>query len=362
MTTLPAIATRPFPLPSDLMPPDRAKPWCRAILAAARSVFGNGDTPAEIARRTWPRDLAAHEILTRAARDPATTTTSGWASQLVETQSAGLVRAMGRGSAVAQLLDLAITVTASRPTSIPAISFSGASALTFTAEGGAIPALQGVSSNITLSPKKIAAIVGITRQLAELSDPAAEQLIRIMLSEHLASRLDSLMLDAVASSAVRPAGLRFGIAALTSATAGSESMATDIAALVQAVASVSGGDVVLVCAPAQWAALMTKIGTPLPFPVLYSGGLADGDVVAIAPAALAIAMDAEPLISVSDAAVVHFDDAPSQISTVGTPNVVAAPSLSLFQHDMIGIRIIWRASWGLRSASGLAHITAATWG
>ena len=172
------------------------------------------------------------------------------------------------------------------------------------------------------------------------------------------------MLDAVAGSATRPAGLRNGISAITAATAGSEAMFTDIGALVNAVAPVSGGDIVIVAAPAQWAALMLKSGSlPAPFPILYSAGLSDGDVVAIALPALAIAMDDSPRIEVSENALLHFEDTtPLQIGTAGSPNTVAAPALSLFQVDAIGLRIIWRATWGLRSTSGLAHITGANWG
>ena len=116
-------------------------------------------------------------------------------------------------------------------------------------------------------------------------------------------------------------------------------MFTDLGNLVAAVSSVSAGDIAIVASPAQWSALTLKAGSPPPFPILYSAGLADGDVVALALPALVIAMDEAPQISVSDTAVVHFEDTtPLQLGTIGTPNTVAAPSISLFQVDAVGLR------------------------
>src|SRR5262249_45744109 len=71
---------------------------------------------------------------------------------------------------------------------------------------------------------------------------------------------------------------------------------------------------------------------------------------------------AEPEITASDAAVIHQETSPSPIGTVGTPNLVAAPSRSLFQTDTIGIRLILRATWALRAPGAVAWIANTTWG
>jgi hypothetical protein len=73
-------------------------------------------------------------------------------------------------------------------------------------------------------------------------------------------------------------------------------------------------------------------------------GLPSKTVVAVAPAGIASGYQGPPIIETGREALLHFDDsAPADIvDTVGT---VAAPSRSLFQTDLIGIRIKANAAW-----------------
>ena len=65
---------------------------------------------------------------------------------------------------------------------------------------------------------------------------------------------------------------------------------------------------------------------------------------------------------VSDQATLHFEDtAPTQIGTVGTPNVVAAPARSLWQTDTIGVRMLLDINWGMRRTGVVAWTQTMTW-
>ena len=90
--------------------------------------------------------------------------------------------------------------------------------------------------------------------------------------------------------------------------------------------------------------------------------MAAGTVLAIASNALVSATDVVPRFEVSDQATFHLEDAtPLAIGTAGSPNTVAAPTKSLWQHDLLSIRLVLEVSWALRTSAGLAWTENVTW-
>jgi hypothetical protein len=117
---------------------------------------------------------------------------------------------------------------------------------------------------------------------------------------------------AVSGDITRLAGLRANIAAGTASASAtrSEAMAADVATLVGAVAGIAGnGPIALVAAPAQAAALRLWARRDLVYPILASGSLAAGMVMAVAANALVSAADPAPRFSIADVAALHFDTA-----------------------------------------------------
>jgi len=83
----------------------------RACLAMARSVHDRDRLgAAETARRAWSDDRATLEIVQRAVSSAATSTTSGWASQLAATAVADLISTLGPASAGSQLIAQALNL------------------------------------------------------------------------------------------------------------------------------------------------------------------------------------------------------------------------------------------------------------
>ena len=117
--------------------------------------------------------------------------------------------------------------------------------------------------------------------------------------------------------------------------------------------------IIFFAAPKQAAAI--KMRQPdFPYEVLTSSGLTSGTVVAIASNALASAIDATPRIEVGDQAAVHLDNVTPL--AIGTPPAsVAAPVVSLWQADLISVRVIFEVSWAMRSNVGLAWTESVTW-
>jgi hypothetical protein len=309
--------------------------------------------------RSWAAQLRAH-IEGRAVTNPATTTTTGWAAELAVDGIAEFVGGFAGLSASGRLIELGMRVSLDGVGSIavPNIIPVAADAGTWVVEGAPIPVRQGLLTATTLEPRKLAVINVYTWELAQHSD--IEAFLRRLLSEAAGLALDAAIFDANAASTARPAGIRNGIAALTAATGNDDpAMMADLTALAAAVAGAAGsGPILFIASPAQAVRIGLWSLIEAPMQVIASSALADGIIIAVAANAFVSGFGSEPEFSISDQATVHMDDSPAAIGTVGTPTVIAAPTRSLWQQGLIGIRMILPAAWGLRAPSGVAWLTA----
>lgn len=175
--------------------------------------------------------------------------------------------------------------------------------------------------------------------------------------------LDASLFSATAAvTGVRPAGILNAVAALTpsAATPLIDAMTADIQSIAKALAPVAGASPpVLVAAPAQAAALALRTPRDL-WPVLECAALPDKTVIGLVPAALATVIE-PPRIDRGESAAVHMDTVPSDISTAGSPAVVAYPVGSMFQIDAVSLRLILPATWARRSPSAVAWIQNTVW-
>ncbi len=139
-------------------------------------------------------------------------------------------------------------------------------------------------------------------------------------------------------------------------------MLADIATVAGGVAPVAGNSpITLVANPVR--AMMLKLRAPrdLPVTVLASSAIAPADLVAIAPSAVVSATDGVPEISAAKATLVHQDDAPTNIGTEGSPNVVAAPTISTYQTAALALKCKMLASWSRRDDRAVAWLSATGW-
>lgn len=101
----------------------------------------------------------------------------------------------------------------------------------------------------------------------------------------------------------------------------------------------------------------------LGYPVIATSGLAAGIVVCVAPSALAVVGNGDPIrVEVSTEATVHFEDTtPLALSATATPNTVAAPALSAFQMDLTVIRMLAPITWAMRTTGAVSWVSSVTW-
>jgi hypothetical protein len=280
---------------------------------------------------------------------------------------ADFVDSLAPQSAGASLLGMGLSLPASDGAifQVPAIAASPGKA-DFIIEGGDIPVEQfDVSNNLVLNLRKLASISAFTRESMEHSIPAVELLVGNALRASMSASLDAKLLDANAADSARPAGLLHGISAGSESANSNlvEAMEEDLSTVIGGVAPVAGANpIVLVLAPPQGRRLKLRMAGrgDLGFDVLISSALTEKAVVAVATNCLASALDPTPRLDVSSQTVLNFDDSsPQDIVTNGTP--AAGSTKSLFQIDVLALKMVLRVCWGLRSASGLSWLEDTIW-
>lgn len=356
----------------------------RAAVVALISHVTKHD-PVQILHKAYGDDEATKLIfdhVTKAASAPATTGTSGWASQLVQTVNADFMETLLPSSVYPELSKRGLRLTFGRNgvISIPSRSATPTIAGSFVAEGAPIPVRQGAFTSQSLTPKKMAVISTFTREIAQHSVPAIEGLIRDAIREDTAVAIDTVLLDATAASSIRPAGIRNGVTVTTATSGGGIAALTgDAKNLMGALLTATNGNVrapVWIMNPAQalaisltanaggdfvFAAAMND-GTFLGYPVIQSPTVTAGMLILVDAADFVSVEGDEPMFDVSDQATLHMEDtSPAAIGTTGTPNVVAAPVRSLWQTDSLALRMILPMNWTLRRSGVLAWTQSVTW-
>jgi HK97 family phage major capsid protein/HK97 family phage prohead protease len=358
----------------------------RSLVCAVKAHF-HKKSPHQIMKEEYGDDeptRAVLNVITRAATVPADTVTSGWASQLVATSITEFFSALMPNAVYPALASRGGKFSFGQAgiVSMPTRASTPTIAGSFVAQGAPIPVRQGAFSAITFTPKKMGVISAFTREIAEHSTPSIEGLIRQAIVEDTATAIDSVLLDGTAATTTRPAGLRAGVS-VTTATAGGglTALIGDIRGLTSALITGSNGNLrspVWIMNPGDVLAASlipaTAGGGEFPFKTELTGGTLQGYPViqsSNVPADMMFLVDAADFVSVtgdtprfdvSDQATLHFEDTtPLQISTVGSPNTVAAPVRNLWQTDTIAVRMLLDINWGMRRTGVTAWTQTMTW-
>ncbi|HVG51645.1 MAG TPA: phage major capsid protein [Xanthobacteraceae bacterium] len=326
----------------------------------------------------------ACDLFAKAATAPAMTTVTGWAAELVQQVNSAFMEQLLPSSVYPSLSALGLRLTFGRNgrINVPTRSATPTVAGSFVGEGAPIPVRQAAFTAAALTPKKMAVITTWTREMDEHSVPAIEGLLRNAIQEDTAISIDTVLLDNNPATTIRPAGLRNGVAGLTpTAGGGFNALVGDLKGLTGAVLTATNGNVrsmVFIMNPQQ-ALSIGFIQPPVPggiFPfaaeinnnrlvgyaVIKSGTVPLGTVIAMDAADYVSVTGDTPRFEISDQATLHMEDtAPQHIGTAGTPAVVAAPVMSMFQTDSMALRLILPMNWVVRRAGTVAWVAGVTW-
>src|SRR6516162_300506 len=350
---------RPFPLPSDMQRSPRAASLLARAGAAYLKAFITGDTPERTAKAMF-----GDSTIIKAATTPAMLSgTAAWAQSLGGVAVYDLIQDATTVSAAADLIDRGLKVNMSGVAElhVPGRALTAAAAGQWVAESGAIPVRALNFSNAAiLRLRKLAVITTYSRELADSSN--IEEIVRATNSEAAGLALDLAMLSNSAGDASKPAGLLFNIAPLTpTAGGGQNAMAQDLENLFAALATNGAGKTaVIIAALPQAVRLMMEAGPKFNFDIIPSTALATGTVIVLEVASFVSGFSSVADFSVSKVGTVHMEDTSPTDITGDTPSP-AVPVKSLFQLELIGMKMNMAAAWGLRAANHAAWITGTTW-
>jgi HK97 family phage major capsid protein/HK97 family phage prohead protease len=339
----------------------------------------------EMRRKIYGDDESTKAMLewqTKAASQVATTTLVGWAAELVQQFVVDFMQLLMVQSVFAPLsaAGLALSFGRNGKIVIPTRSRTPTIAGSFVGEGLPIPVRQGAFTSQTLTPKKMAVITTWTREIDEHSVPAIQGLLRDAIQYDTGVALDAILLDANPATAIRPPGILNGVSGLTpTAGGGFAALVGDIKALTGALLTGTLGNVRnprwlmnpqqansigLVAAPGAGVFPFREEisqGRLSGWPVIVSGTVPAGTVIVI-DAADFVSVAEGPRFEISDQATLHMEDTtPTDISTTGTPAVVAFPAKSMFQTDSMALRLIMPMNWVIRRTGTVAWVAGVTW-
>ena len=375
---------RPFALKSKTMEPLEFLVRAGTVRALSRSMGISIDDARVKAYGDDEVTKMVCDLTLKSAVSPAMTTVTGWAAELVQQIVTDIMPTLLPSSVFPSLSAMGLKLSFGRNGRIiiPTRNVTPTVAGSFVGEGQPIPVRMAGFSSQTLTPKKMAVISTWTREMDEHSIPAIEGLLRDAIQQDTAISIDTILLDVNPATAIRPAGLRNGVAGLTpTAGGGFNALVGDLKQLTGAILTATNGNIrnmVWIMNPQQ-ALSIAFIQPPVPgglfpFAAEINAGRLNGRPViqsGTVPVGVVICMDAADYVSVSgdaprfeisDQATLHMEDTnPQQLAAAGTAPVVAAPAQSMFQTDSLALRLILPLNWTVRRAGVVAWVAGVTW-
>lgn len=310
---------------------------------------------------TWPEDHLA-DALVKSAIWPTTTETSG----LPTFTGVRVLPSLAPQSAAVRLFEragLKLDFQGVHEYRIPyAAEFP---APVFIAEGAPSPVIQAnLDALVVGPPAKMLFICGISGTLETYSIEAASGIITNIMTDSASKALDAAVFSDVPGDEIRPPGILHGVVAQTPVAGGGlTALVGDLKKLIGEIASagLDTDDVVIITNPVNATSLRLLAPQPFAHSIFSTTALPVGTVVAVLPDGVATGYSGAPEINTSKQALVHFEDtAPAQIGSSGTPSVVAAPTLSAFQTDVLLLRLRTKVAWAPRSGA-VQVVHSVTW-
>lgn len=391
---------------------DASELWVKNAVVQFKA-FCERKSPDQVLSEVYPKNKALEAIQTinKTAVPVATTFTTGWAKELVQTDIRGFIDLLTTTSVAAALASRTLmlnfdgydSVTIPRRAARTATNDLGGA---FVGEAGAIPLGQLSLSSTQLMRYKMGVISTFSKELAERSTPSIEAIIRQGILADMSIRLDSVFLGAAAQvNGVQPAGILSGVTVAAGTAGGGVAAVTgDIKSMVGALVSANLGTRPILIVNTQDALsiglLQTALGDfvfrtelnggrLLGVEVVRSLNVTKGTAILVDGAAIATAFDMA-MFDVSDVATVveanadltaptMASDAAGAIGSTAnqvlrnggidvTDSQATAPvasvghtSRSLWQTHSVGIKAVMPVSWGIIQPGGVVGRNSLSW-
>lgn len=336
---------------------------------------GNKLEAAEYAKRTWGDGMdevvrgLREGIMTRAAVAPGTTTNSTFAAPLVPTNYAqdflDLLRPKTVLGRIPGLRHVPFNTSMAAQTAGGTFKWVG--------QGKMKPVTNAQYAAVTLGSAKASGIVVLTEELVRQSSPSAEASVRDSMVKDCANFLDAQFLDSTVAAVanVNPASITNGVTGTAATGTDVADARSNIAARIQAFSDLNYdlGELVIIMSQSMAFALGTMVnsvgnpafpglgingGSILGVPVITGGNVGSQIVFAIAPSIL-MADEGGIEVDVSREASVELQETPTE------PSDATTVLTSLWQANLVGIRVERFISWGKARTTAVDRITSAAY-
>jgi len=229
------------------------------------------------------------------------------------------------------------------------------------------PVTKSDFATVTVPAAKCSGIVAVSEELAELSTPPAVGVMREEIADGIVGFMDVQFTDpAVAAVAgVSPASITNGASSTASAGTSQANCATDWQLLITnfLAGNPSVENMVILATPANAVAaaralnqptLGLKSGTIFGIPVVVSGSVG-ARLIALDASQILIADDGGLNVDVNTSALVEMNSTPAD------PTVSATVLVSLFQRNLIGLRITRMVTWKRAATTSVYFISGASY-
>lgn len=328
--------------------------YCMALAACN----GNRAEAATYARQTWSGDQGegVAQLMVRAPVAAGDTLTSGWASQLVQTNYLNEFLELLRPMTVIGRVPGFTRV----PFHTQVVIQSAGGTYAWRGQGVAKPVTKPTVTSVSLAIAKAAGIIVITDELARSSQPSAQELVRREMLGGMQQYLDGQLLDPSVSATpnVSPASITNAVTGDAAGGTAASNARADIVGKIGDMLALNypRSELVIFMAESVEFVLKSQInagGNPnfpefigdrlFGIPVISSNNsaLASQIVVAHAPS-IVFADDGGTQIDISREASVIMDSAPQSVDVQdGYP----PPHTSLWQNNLVGIRAERWINW-----------------
>ncbi len=312
--------------------------------------------------------------IAKAAVEAGDTTTTGWAAELADYNymASEFIEFLRPQTIIGKFGANGVPALRRVPFNIKVPTQTAGSSAAWVGEGLAKPVTKINLNTATLRFAKVAGIVVMTDELVRFSNPSAEALVRDDLSAAIIQFLDEQFVDPTVTAVVNvsPASITNGVGNMAASGTTAEDFRNDLrAAITQMInANINPAGVVIVMQSSLALALSlmrNDLGNK-EFPDLTAaGGMVEGlnvitsqsvpvgVVVFVQPREIMLADDGAIGIDVSREATVVMDDGVSPYSTT---------SVSLWQNNLVGLKVERVIDWRRRRDAAVFYITAAGYG
>jgi HK97 family phage major capsid protein/HK97 family phage prohead protease len=347
--------------------------FTRYVIAQCRAK-GNLMQAAEIAKQ-WSDTPEVEQVL-KAAVAAGTTTDATWAAPLVPYQqmTSDFIELLRPATLVGRMTGLR-----SVPFNVRIPGQTQGSTVNWVGELGAKPVSALAFEDITLRFNKLAGIVVISDELARLSTPSAEAIIRGDLTAQIAQFMDDSFINPAyaAVTDVRPASVTNDATEVPSTGTDADALRTDVRSLystfISANLSTAGAVWVMTSTQAMAIGMMlnplgqaefpglgAEGGTFMGLPVLVSEVVPTDSsgsiIVLVKQSEILLADEGGVTIDVSREASLQMN------STPDSPPTAATVMTSLWQQNLVGIRAERMVTWRKRRPQAVAYISGANYG